>query len=84
MIILKRIKNKLEYFYLQHSFRENNRIITKEKYLGRIIPKNIEEIKREFFKQFENNINKKLGAVKNNFQAEWIRIPDSIKDKQLN
>jgi Fic family protein len=84
MRILKRIKNKLEYFYLQHSFRENNRIITKEKYLGRIIPKNIEEIKREFFKQFENNINKKLGAVKNNFQAEWRRIPDSIKDKQLN
>jgi len=51
MRVLKRKKGNELYYYLQHSFRKEGKIITKEKYLGKSIPKNVEEIK--------NNTNKK-------------------------
>ena len=36
------------YYYLEHSIREGRKVIKKEKYLGKDIPKDIERIKREF------------------------------------
>ena len=47
MRIIKREKGKAEYFYLQHSFRKNGKVVTKELYLGKKIPDNIEEIKSQ-------------------------------------
>ena len=47
MRIIKRRKGKRDYFYLQHSFRKNRKVITKEKYIGIKIPKNIEKIKQD-------------------------------------
>ena len=46
MKITKKKKGNKEYFYLKKSSREGNKVITKEKYLGKEIPKNIEEIKK--------------------------------------
>jgi len=83
MRIIKRKKGKKEYFYLQHSFRKNKRVITKEKYLGVKIPKNIEEIKQEFNKQFKKELYKKLEQIKKKFQVEWKKLPESIKQKEL-
>ena len=82
MRVIKRKKGKKEYFYLQHSFRKGKKVITKEKYLGAKIPKNIEEIKIDFKKQFQNDLYKKLESIKKNFQKEWKRLPKSIKEKQ--
>ena len=84
MRIIKRIKGKKEYFYLQHSFRESNKIITKEKYLGKDVPKNIEAIKKELMKEAKESIYNKLEKIKKNFQKEWKRYPNSIKDKEKN
>ena len=81
MRIIKRKKGNLEYFYLQHSIRKRKKVITKEKYLGKEIPKNIEKIKEEFKEQFSKNINEKLELIKNNFQHEWKKYPASIKEK---
>ena len=36
------------YYYLEHSIRDNKKIVKKEKYLGKEIPRDIERIKREF------------------------------------
>ena len=36
------------YYYLEHSVREGNKVIKKEKYLGKEIPKDIDKIKRAF------------------------------------
>src|SRR3989344_1836016 len=83
MRIIKRKKGKQEYFYLQHSIRKENRVITKEKYLGVEIPKNIEEIKREFLKETRSDIYKKLKTIKKNFQKEWLSTPENAKQKQL-
>jgi len=83
MRIVKRKIGNREYFYLQHSFRKNGKVITKEKYLGLEIPKDIEMIKTSFNKEIKLDINKKLEAIKNNFQNEWKRIPESARKREL-
>lgn len=70
------IKRKGKYFYLQHSFRKNNKVITKEKYLGKTLPKNIENLKQ----QFKKDLYEKLEKIKENFQKEWETYPKTIKE----
>ena len=81
MKIVKRKKGNEEYFYLKHSFRENGKVKSKEKYLGKEIPKDIESIKSEFVEEVENEIIKKLELIKKHFQEEWKKYPASIKEK---
>ena len=83
MRIIRRKKGKQKYFYLQHSIRKGKKVITKEKYLGPEIQKNIEEIKKDFLKGVKADIYEKLEAIKKNFQKEWQSIPQSVKQKQL-
>jgi Fic family protein len=82
MIIRKKTKGNREYFYLEHSLRKGNKVVKKEKYLGRKIPKNIETIKEDFMKEIRLELYKRLEKIKENFQEEWKRIPESIKKKQ--
>ncbi|MBU2497190.1 MAG: Fic family protein [Nanoarchaeota archaeon] len=84
MRIIKRKKGKKEYFYLQHSAREKGKVITKEKYLGKIIPKDISKIINTFKKEFKGqDIDAKLEKIKKGFQKEWKKLPESAKEKQL-
>ncbi len=71
------IKRKGKYFYLQHSFRKNNKVITKEKYLGKTLPKNIENLKQ----QLKKDLYEKLEKIKENFQKEWKTYPETVKEK---
>lgn len=85
MRIIKRKKRKRVYFYLQHSFREGKKVMTKEKYLGKNIPQNIEatslEFKKTFIKQKQSKFFKSSEKIKNRFQEEWQRYPTSMKEK---
>lgn len=81
MIISKKKKGKNEYYYLKYSFREGKKIITKEKYLGKKIPKNINKIKQQIRKQLKRELYKKLERIKESFQKEWEKYPESIKEK---
>lgn len=83
MEIIKRKKGKETYYYLHQTFREGKKVRVKEKYLGKEIPKNIEEIKIDFIKEFKENLYGKLEKIKNNFQKEWKKIPQSAKLKEL-
>ena len=78
MRIIKKKKGKGEYFYLKRSFRKGDKILTKEKYLGKKIPENIEEIKKEF----QKDLYKKLENIKNNFQKAWKKLPETVKEKE--
>ena len=78
MRIIKKKKGRGEYFYLKRSFRKGNKVLTKEKYLGKKIPENIEEIKKEF----QKDLYKKLENIKNNFQKEWKKLPETVKEKE--
>jgi len=82
MRTIKRRKGKKEYFYIQHSFRKGKKVMTREKYLGIDIPKNIEEIKNAFKRELESDLFKKIESIKKNFQTEWKKIPESVKEKE--
>ena len=82
MKIIKRKQGNKEYYYIQHSYREKNKVITKQKYLGTEIPKNIEEIKKQIEYESNKHIYQQLENIKEKFQKEWSRIPETIKQKQ--
>src|SRR5271157_2344104 len=83
MRIIKRKKGQMQYFYLQHSYRKEGKVITKELYVGKKIPDNIEEIKAKLMHEPHEALFEKLERIKNNFQKEWKKIPPSAKEKEL-
>ncbi len=82
MRIINKKKGNKEYYYLQHSFRKNKKVITREKYIGLKVPKNLDEIKGEFSRELKLDLYKKLEAIKNHFQKEWKRLPKSVQEKE--
>lgn len=85
MRILKRKQGNNEFYYLQYSFRKNGKVISREKYLGKIIPdeKEITKIKKELLKEINSELFKKFENIKINFQTEWKTLPKSAKEKAL-
>ncbi len=83
MRVVKRKKGNEEYFYLQHSFRKGTKVITKEKYLGKNIPRDLEEIKNSFRKELQKELYQKLEKIKDNFQKYWKSLPATVKKKEL-
>jgi len=87
MRVIKRKKGNKEYFYLQHSFRKDGKVITKEIYLGKSIPKNIEGIKQkmeaENLAETKRNLYKKLEQITKDFQKEWKKYPKTVQEKEL-
>lgn len=83
MRLIKRKKGKAEYFYLQHSFRKEGKVITKERYLGKEVPENIDEIKAKLMHEAHVALTEKLQKIRKDFQEEWKRTPSSSKEKDL-
>ncbi|MBI3622653.1 Fic family protein [Candidatus Pacearchaeota archaeon] len=82
MRVITKKKGNKDYYYLQHSLRKGKKVITKEKYLGMEIPKNVDDIKGNFSRDLKKELYKKLEKIKSNFQSEWKRIPKSIQEKE--
>jgi len=81
--IIERKKGKTNYFYLQHSFRRDGKVVTKELYLGKEVPDDIEEIKAKIMLETRETLTKKLERIITHFQKEWKRCPESAKEKEL-
>ncbi|MBW2983885.1 Fic family protein [Candidatus Woesearchaeota archaeon] len=77
------IIKKRNYYYLKHSYRRGKRVVTKEKYLGSDIPKNIEKIKDDFLRETKKELYEKLARIKNSFKKTWKKYPDSVKKELL-
>ena len=77
-----RIVRKDSYFYLRHTYRKDGKIVTKERYLGKEIPKNIEEIKQELRQESQKVLNDKLEKIRASFQLEWKRLPESARRRE--
>ena len=77
-----RIVKKGAYYYLKYSFRKDGKVITSEKYLGKEIPKNIEEIKQGIRKESQRLLYEKLEKIRSNFKQEWKRLPDGAKQRE--
>ena len=71
------------YYYLEHSFRKNGKIDKKEKYLGRALPKNIDQVKEEFLREFyQVTWFNSFDTIKEQFIKEKRNIPPSLEKKQ--
>ncbi|MCH8067117.1 MAG: Fic family protein [Nanoarchaeota archaeon] len=77
------VKHK-NYYYLAHSFRVEGKVVHREKYLGKKIPANIDDIKESFLHRcMQEDLIKKLKTIKKNFRKEWKHYPESVKKEIL-
>ena len=84
MRVIKRRKGSADYYYLQHSYRREGKVITKERYLGKEIPNNIEEIKKKLLHDTQENFMlEKLEKIRSDFQKEWKEYPESAKQREM-
>ncbi|HEY9246146.1 MAG TPA: Fic family protein [Candidatus Methanoperedens sp.] len=82
--IRKKIIGKQIYYYLEHSFREKGRVEKREKYLGKTLPQNIEEVRQQFISEIYRD--KWFGLfdkIKEEYSAQGKRTPLSVREKEL-
>lgn len=82
--VKKKVLKGQTYYYLEHSIRENGKVRPRITYLGKKIPKNIEEIKKRFFddissKTWQTDVEK----IKKNYSQNQKAMPKSVKEKEL-
>ncbi len=82
-IITRQRSGTADYYYLQHSYRRNGKVTTKERYLGKTIPPNIEEIKAQLLQDTEDSTDAELLKLHDRFQKEWQTIPPSAQQNTL-
>jgi Fic family protein len=76
--------NKNNSYYLKHSFRKAGKVVTRDHYLGKQVPDNLEQIKEEFLHRcMEEELFKKLRRIQASFSKEWKSYPESMKKKVL-
>ena len=82
--INKRIIGGKEYYYLEHSFREGEKVQKKELYLGKTIPKTIAELQRQFiYGIYKEKWFKSFDLIRQKFSKEQKTMPKSLKEKTL-
>jgi Fic family protein len=72
------------YYYLGNSFRVKDRVVYKEKYLGKNIPVNIKVVREEFLHEcLSIGVFKRLDTIKEKYITECDKLPDSIKKNRM-
>ena len=78
--VVKEIKGNAHFYYLRH----HSGATEKKRYLGKTIPKNIEQLKSDFVLEFyHNEWNPKIQEIYKNYQKRSKSIPKSIKIKNF-
>src|SRR6266568_3624726 len=82
--IVKRTVRGITYYYLEHAIRENGNVTRRSRYLGRKIPKNIEEIERRFMYELDKEKwFDKFDRIRENYVSELARTPKTGREKNL-
>jgi len=82
--VKKRVIGGGTYYYLEHSLRMNGRVEKKEIYLGKALPKKIEEIKKDFLHSiYEQKWFKTFDSIRRNFAKERRSMPKSAWKEEL-
>jgi len=82
--IKKKLIGKQIYYYLEHTFRHKGKIRKKEKYLGKKIPKNVEEVKKEFLSEiYKERWYPLFDRIKQNYYKELSSMPKTAKAKEI-
>jgi len=83
VVIRKKTVDGREYFYLQHTLRTPTGVQTREKYLGRKLPPNVEATKRDFLTEiYRERWYPLLDQVRSNYQKEKRALPSSALQKR--
>jgi Fic family protein len=81
--IRKRPREGQTYYYLEHSIRINGKVVKKELYLGKRIPKNIEELKKNFLGDiYRQRWQPIFDSIKKGFSKEIRRMPRTAREKE--
>lgn len=71
------------YYYLEHAFRKGGKVQKTELYLGKTIPKNIDEVKRSFLgRLYREKWYPILDSIKREFSKEKRQMPQSALEKE--
>jgi Fic family protein len=82
--IKEKIIDKKTYYYIEHSYRKNGKVLKKEKYLGTKIPKNINKLKDDLLLEvYEELWYKQFDKIKENYNKNQKKMPKSIQEKEL-
>jgi Fic family protein len=82
--VRKRVIGGRTYYYLEHSVRMNGRVEKKATYLGKALPKNVEEIKKDFLHSiYEERWFKTFDSIRRNFAKERRLMPKSAGEEEL-
>lgn len=81
--VVKRRKGNQDYYYLYHDSKKDTRK-QHEVYLGKVIPENIDERKKEFALEIEREEwLSDLEKIHKNYNKEQNKTPPSIREKNL-
>jgi Fic family protein len=82
--IKKKVLGNQTYYYLEHTLRKGIKIRKKEKYIGKHLPKNIDEVKREFLSEiYKEKWYSLFDNIARNFSREQELMPVTAKQKNL-
>lgn len=77
-------KNKNKYYYLEHTVRRGDRFENKRIYLGKELPKDLNDLKDQFNLQIIEETHKtRLEKIKRSFNKEFSLYPGSYKEKYV-
>lgn len=72
------------YYYLEHSFRLGGKVVKKELYLGKQIPKNINEVKEDFlFEVYNQKWYALFNKIKAGYERDLASAKPSEREKEL-
>jgi len=84
VIIRKKVLKGQVYYYLEHSTRNGKHVQKKEIYLGRKIPSNIEEIKKDLLDDiYKEKWYVDVDRIKQRFSKEQKIMPKSVREKEI-
>lgn len=82
--IKKKVLGNQAYYYLEHTLRIGDKITKKEKYMGKSLPKNLDEAKRMFLSEiYKEKWYPLFDEIAQNFSKEQKLMPGASREKEL-
>lgn len=82
--IKKKQIGKQTYYYLEHTVRHKGKIQKRGKYLGKKLPKNIEDMKKELLSEiYAEKWFPSFDRIKRNYSEERRLMPKTAREKEL-
>lgn len=82
--VRKETKGGKTYYYLEHSYRRQRKVLKKEKYLGSTLPNELDALKKEFLHEiYKERWYPLFEQIKKSYLHMQKTIPPSAKEKEL-